>query len=98
VCRVGRFVGSFPSSILLFKKKKKKKKGPVLTVRRRAFLIFGVSFFILCVPVHTIDRGPVRKAAVSVTPSREEAAQTRLLDVRRILSGQNHQQGPWQGP
>jgi hypothetical protein len=36
------------------------------------------------VPVHTFDRRPVRKAAVTL--SREEAAQARRLIVRRILS------------
>jgi len=42
------------------------------------------SFFILYVPVHNFDGQPVRKTAVTL--SREEAAQARLLDVRRILS------------
>jgi len=43
-------------------------------------------YFINHVPVHTFDRRPVRKAAVTL--SREEAAQARrlILVVRRILS------------
>jgi hypothetical protein len=41
-------------------------------------------FFSSRVPVHTFDRQPVGKAAV--TPSREEVAQARLLDVQHILS------------
>ena len=41
-------------------------------------------YFINHVPVHILDRRPVRKAAVTL--SREEAAQARRLKVRRILS------------
>ena len=41
-------------------------------------------YFINRVPVHTFDRRPGRKAAVTL--SREEVAQARRLKVRRILS------------
>jgi hypothetical protein len=41
-------------------------------------------------PVRIFDRRPVRKEAV--TPSRDEAAQARLLDVQRILHFWERQQ------
>jgi len=67
-----------------------------MTKQSEERFFFGVCFFILYVPVHVFDRRTVRNRPS--TPSREEAVQARLRDVRRILRRQNHQQGLWQGP